>query len=343
MPRPELVFPIAEAPPHGIPTEVAPGVYWLRMPLPFSLDHINLWIIEDEDGWNLIDTGIGTETCVELWRKIMLENKDAKPVKRIFVTHMHPDHVGLAGWLCRKWQVPLFMSRTDYLMCRVLVADSYREAPEAGIQFYASAGLTAEQLEYYEAKFGGYGKMIKPLPEQYERLQDGDEFVMAGHTWQVIVGTGHAPEQMTFLCEALNLYISGDQLLPGISSNVSVWPTEPNSNPLQDWLDSCAKLEQRLPADVLVLPAHERPFQGAPARLQHLQQGHQKGLDKLLAACDEPKRVVDLFSCLFRRAIDNSVLTLAVGETLAHLNLLVHNGQLNRTTDSNGVHWYQQA
>ena len=341
MPRPDLDFPFAEAPAEGVPTAVAPGVYWLRMPLPFSLDHINLWIIEDDDGWNLIDTGIGTEACVELWRKIMLENKDAKPVKRIFVTHMHPDHVGLAGWLCKKWNVPLFMSRNDYLMCRVLVNDSYREAPEAGIQFYASAGLTADQLEYYEAKFGGYGKMIKPLPDQYQRLQDGDTFTMANQTWEVIEGTGHAPEQMTFLCRDLNLYISGDQLLPSISSNVSVWPTEPESNPLQDWLDSCAMLQQKLPEEVLVLPAHERPFKGAHKRLQHLIDGHTRGLDKLVDACHQPMRVVDLFSCLFRREIDNVVLTLAVGETMAHLNLLIAAGRLHRTTDAQGVHWYQ--
>ncbi len=343
MPKPNLHFPITEAPAQGIPTAVAPGVYWLRMPLPFSLDHINLWIIEDDDGWNLIDTGIGTEACVELWRKIMLDNKDAKPVKRIFVTHMHPDHVGLAGWLCKKWDVPLYMSRTDYLMCRVLVNDSYREAPEAGLQFYASAGLSEEQLEYYQTKFGGFGKMIKPLPDQYQRLQEGDSFTMANHSWEIIKGTGHAPEQMTFLCRDLNLYISGDQLLPSISSNVSVWPTEPDSNPLQDWLDSCAMLQEKLPEDVLVLPAHERPFTGAYERLQHLQDGHQRGLDKLLAACNQPKRVVDLFSCLFRREIDNTVLTLAVGETMAHLNLMIVKGLLSRHTDAHGVHWYKRT
>ncbi len=337
-----LSFPFCEPPQVGQLFKVANGVHWLRMPLPFSLNHINLWILEDEDGWNLIDTGIGTESCIEIWRQVMREHQHEKPVKRIFVTHMHPDHVGLAGWLCRKWQAPLHMSRTDYLTCRVMAADSFREPPEAGMQFYAAAGLDQEQLDYYAAKFGGFGKMIKPLPDQYIRLQDGDTYTMAGHEWQVIKGTGHAPEQMTFLCPELNLYISGDQLLPGISSNVSVWPTEPESNPLQDWLDSCAMLKQRLPDDVLVLPAHERPFNGAHNRLDNLITEHHRSLQKLLEACAQPRCVVDLFKHLFRREVDNTVLTLAVGETLAHLNFLLASGKLFRTTDAKGVHWYQQ-
>ncbi|MDP6190192.1 MAG: MBL fold metallo-hydrolase, partial [Gammaproteobacteria bacterium] len=232
--------------------------------------------------------------------------------------------------------------RTDYMMGRILAADQSREAPATATQFYTAAGLDQQQLEYISNNYGGYSRMVKPLPDQYQRLQDGNVIHMAGHNWQVIVGTGHAPEHITFFCAELNLYISGDQLLPSISSNVSVWPTEPNSNPLQDWLDSCAKLQQILPTDTLVLPAHERPFQGAHGRLTELQNDHQKGLEKLLDTCQTPKRVVDLFDCLFRRKVGHSVLTLAVGETVAHLNLLLKTGKLQRITDADGVHWYQQ-
>ncbi|MDP6968412.1 MAG: MBL fold metallo-hydrolase [Gammaproteobacteria bacterium] len=343
MSRQYLTFPIDTPPPEGQPQEIFPGIYWLRMPLPFSLNHINLWILEDEDGWTLIDTGIGSVACMDIWQQVMQEFTQKKPFHRVIVTHFHPDHVGLAGWLCQVWQVPLYMSRTDYIMGRILAADQSCEAPVTATEFYAAAGLSPAQLDHFKAKYGGYSKLVKPLPEQYQRLQDGHIIEMAGHNWQIIVGTGHAPEHITFFCADLNLYISGDQLLPSISSNVSVWPTEPNGNPLQDWLDSCEKLHHLLPRDVLVLPAHERPFQGAHPRLLELQDDHQQGLSKLLEACQKPKRVVDLFGSLFKRKVDNAVLTFAVGETIAHLNLLLTKGKLQRTTDAHGVHWYQQT
>ena len=336
-----LQFPIGEAPAMGQPMEVADGVYWLRMPLPFSLNHINLWLLEDNDGWTIVDTGINTLATKDLWQQVFDSHLKNKPVNQLIVTHLHPDHVGLAGWLCEIWDLELQMSRTDYMACRVLMSDTGKPAPKAAINFYQRAGVSDEQLAVYKAKFGGYGKSIYPMPDSFIRLQDNETVVMAGQQWHIIVGRGHAPEHLCLMCPALNVFIAGDQLLPSISSNVSVWPTEPHSNPLKDWLDSCAMLQQKVPADVLVLPSHGQVFFGAHQRLQRLIDGHEKSLVKIVAACAQPQRNVDLFSHLFRRPITDDVLTLAVGETQAHLNYLVSKNKLQTSTDDMGAIWYQ--
>ncbi|MDC9719549.1 MAG: MBL fold metallo-hydrolase [Gammaproteobacteria bacterium] len=335
-----LQFPISEAPDMGQPLAVADGVYWLRMPLPFSLNHINLWLLEDEAGWTIVDTGINTQTCKKLWQQVFDTHLKGKPVHQLIVTHLHPDHVGLAGWICETWGLTLQMSRTDYMACRVLMSDTGKPAPQAAIDFYKAAGVNDEQLESYKKKFGGYGKGIYAMPNSFMRLEDGGQVTMAGHTWEIIVGKGHAPEHLCLYCPVLNVFIAGDQLLPTISSNISVWPTEPYSDPLKEWLDSCAMLQQRIPGDVLVLPSHGQVFFGAHQRLQRLIDGHEKSLVKLLEACLVPQRNVDLFSHLFRRPITDDVLTLAVGETQAHINYLVAKNKL-KISSNNGAIWYQ--
>lgn len=336
-----LQFPISEAPAMGQPMAVADGVYWLRMPLPFSLNHINLWLLEYNDGWTIVDTGINTLATKKLWQQVFDNHLKNKPVNQLIVSHLHPDHVGLAGWLCEIWDLELQMSRTDYMACRILMSDTGKPVPKAAINFYQRAGVSDEQLAVYKAKFGGYGKSIYPMPDSFIRLQDNATVTMAGQKWHIIVGRGHAPEHLCLMCPALNVFIAGDQLLPSISSNVSVWPTEPHSNPLKDWLDSCAMLQQKIPADVLVLPSHGQVFFGAHQRLQRLIDGHEKSLVKILAACVQPQRNVDLFSHLFRRPITDDVLTLAVGETQAHLNYLVSKNKLQTSTDDMGAIWYQ--
>jgi glyoxylase-like metal-dependent hydrolase (beta-lactamase superfamily II) len=336
-----LQFPISVAPEMGQPLAVAKGVYWLRMPLPFSLNHINLWLLEDSQGWTIVDTGINTKACKEIWQQVFDQHLKGKPVTQLIVTHLHPDHVGLAGWLCERWNLSLQMSRTDYMACRVLMADTGKKAPLEATEFYRCAGVSEQQLDAYKSKFGGYGKGIYSMPNSFVRLQDNDTVTMADTQWQIIVGRGHAPEHLCLYCPSLNVLIAGDQLLPSISSNVSVWPTEPRSNPLKEWLESCAMLQQKLPADVLVLPSHGQVFFGAHPRLQRLIDGHEKSLVKLLDACAQPQRNVDLFSQLFRRPISDDVLTLAVGETQAHVNYLVAQNKLQSHADAKGVLWYQ--
>jgi glyoxylase-like metal-dependent hydrolase (beta-lactamase superfamily II) len=322
---------------------VADGIQWLRMPLPFALDHINLWLVEDDDGWAVVDTGIDSGTSRKVWRNTIADVMGDKPINHVVVTHLHPDHVGCAGWLTDEFDIDLWMTRDEYLLCRVLVADTGRDAPEEGTGFYHAAGFPADALHRYEEMFGMFGKFVAPLPEAYKRLKEGDRLTFAGHTWDVLVGRGHSPEHACFLDAERNLFVSGDQLLPTISSNVSVYPTEPKANPLKDWLHSLRTLKASLPDNVLVLPAHGKPFRGAHERLDALIEEHVIGLEKLLDHCREPRRAVDAFPALFRSRITDSKLMMATGESLAHLNYLIDDGSLISEIDADGVNWYRQT
>ncbi len=347
-----LVYPCGEPPEAAQTREIAPGVLWIRMPMPFALDHINLWAIRDGDaadadaGWAIVDTGLQTLDTATAWRKLLAPSGAlaGQRVTRVLVTHMHPDHIGMAGWMTRRFDCRLWMTRLEYLNCRVLAADTGREAPEDGVRFYRQAGWSEDDLENYRARFGGFGKMIHQLPDSYQRLQDGQRLQIGAHEWQVVVGKGHSPEHACFHCPALGLFISGDQVLPKISSNVSVFPTEPEADPLGDWLASIAKIKREVPDEVLVLPAHNDPFKGLHARLDHLSGGHERGLGRLRAALHEPRRAVDVFGSLFARNITSEpqLLGLATGESQAHLNYLVQRGEVTVNV-TEGVAWYLLA
>ncbi len=343
--RAALNYPLGDTVPEvGETIEIAPGVHWLRMPLPFSLKWINLWLIDDgPKGWTIVDTGMPLEDTKAAWRKIFDEKLGGRAVWRVIVTHMHPDHIGNAGWLTRKFPgAEFWISRLEYITCRLLVADTGREAPQAGIDFYVKAGWGEDLIANYKARFGGFGRAVSRLPDAYQRLEDGLELEMAGQTWRVIMGSGHSPEHACLFCPALNVLISGDQLLPRISSNVSVFPTEPAADPLKDWLESCEKLKAALPANVLVLPAHNEPFTGAHDRLDHLVHGHEIALKRLKQRLgQEPRRAVDVFPAIFGRKIGDDVISMATGEALAHINCLIWRGEVVSETDQDGVVWYR--
>ena len=343
MAKAAINYEFESRPDIGTTMLIADGMHWLRMPLPFDLSHINLWLLEDDDGWAVVDTGVGTEHCKEVWQATIAEVMGDKPIKHVVVTHLHPDHVGCAGWLTDEFDIDLWMTRDEYLLCRVLVADTGRDAPEKGIQFYKTAGFPEASLARYKKMFGGFGKFVTKLPEAYKRLSAGEKLTFAGHTWDVLIGRGHSPEHACFLDVERNLFISGDQLLPTISSNVSVYPTEPNANPLRDWIASLNMLKSRLPDDVLVLPAHGKPFRGAHSRLDALIDEHMDGLAALHDLCKQPRRAIDAFPALFKAHISSKLLMLATGESIAHLNYLVDDGSLVAEPDADGVLWYQRT
>ncbi|MEQ1708561.1 MAG: MBL fold metallo-hydrolase [Terricaulis sp.] len=340
--RPQLVYPLGDPPPAGEAREIAPGVYWVRMPLPFALKWINLWLLEDGEGWTIVDTGVALEETREHWRSIFGATLKGKPVKRVVCTHMHPDHMGLAGWICRKFGAPLWMSRLEYTTGRVLVADTGREAPEEGVQFYHAAGWDEEALASYKARFGGFGKAVSRMPDSYRRIAEGDVIDIGGRPWRVIMGNGHSPEHACLWQEELRLFISGDQVLPRISSNVSVFPTEPEGDPLADWIGSCHKLAAAMPGDVLVLPSHNEPFHGLHERLANLIDGHERSLARIVNRLrQEPRRAVDLFGALFARKIGGDLLGMATGEAIAHANCLIGRGLARRVLDGEGVIRYE--
>ena len=354
--RHALSYPCGEPPAPGQVKEVGPGVLWLRMPLPFSLNHINLWALADEDeqgqGWAIVDTGVKTPDVLAAWRLLIADDGALAAlgrgtrITRIICTHMHPDHVGMAGWLTRKFQCRLWMTRLEYLTCRTLAADAGREAPDDAIRFYRQNGWPEEALDVYRARFGGFSKYLHALPDSFRRIADGEQLRIGDSDWQVVVGRGHSPEHACLVNPALGLMISGDQVLPRISSNVSVFPTEPEADPLGDWMESLTRLRATLSNDLLVLPAHGEPFNGLHARLDRLMQGHERGLQRLRRSLAEaPKRAIDVFGALFARPIDSKgeLLGMATGESLAHINYLVARGEARCEIDAAGVRRYGAA
>lgn len=341
-----ISYPFATPPLPGVPEQIAPGVQWLRLPLPVSLGAINVWLLADGPGTALVDTGIHDDQTVVLWRALLEGVLSEAPLTRVIATHLHPDHVGMAGWLTRQTGTRLWMTRLEYLQCRMLASDCARPAPEETLAFYRRAGWDEQTLERYRQRFGSFGRMISPLPDSYRRIRDGERLNIGGHFWDVVVGAGHSPEHACLYDAGRKLLISGDQVLPRISSNVSVQPSEPDADPLQDWLESLATLRRCVPDDVLVLPSHNKPFRGLHMRIEQLLADAHGALDRLRGGLDEPQRVIDLFRLLFSTAVrsdDPTRFTLATGETLACLNHLLLRGEVSVELDDQGVAWYRST
>jgi len=342
MSPPDVQYAFDARPGNGDTHSVADGIRWLRMPLPFALNHINLWLVRDTGGWAIVDTGLGDDASREHWETLLSSGDLSDPLTRVLVTHMHPDHVGGAGYLARRFGIDLWMAREEYLLCRVLVADTGRDAPDEGVAFYRAAGYPEEALARYRRMFGFFGRYVTPLPETYHRLADRQIVTIGGSPWEVVVGRGHSPEHACLFDADRNIIIGGDMLLPAISANVSVYPTEPRANPLREWLESLAAIRGRIPADVLVLPAHGKPYFGAHARIDAMIAEHRSRLDALLEYCAEPRRAIDVFPALYRRDVNKDNLMFATGEALAHLNYLVEESLL-RVERDDGIDWYRRT
>lgn len=335
-----LTYPFEGAPSAGEAIAVASGVLWLRLSLPMALNHINLYAIEDGDGWAVVDAGLATDLSREGWATALAGVLGGRPVTRVICTHMHPDHIGLAGWLCEQFDAPLLMSRTEYVTARMLLADEALGPPAGAESFYRAAGWLDEQVARWRDGYGGFSRMVQDFPRDYRRVQDGDVLSIGGEDWRVVVGEGHSPEHVCLWREKDNVFIAGDQILPRISSNISIWPTEPEADPLGDWLRSLAALKDRLPDDLLVLPAHGEPFYGVTLRLEALIRGHETALKRLEKTLRAPCRAVDAFGALFARPVGDAVLGMATGEALAHLNYLERQGRVRRVRDGEGVDWW---
>lgn len=338
-----LTYPCGPPPGPGDAIEVADGVLWLRTPLPMALDHVNVWALRDGAGWTVVDTGVQLPATEAAWERAFAGALRGEPVARVICTHMHPDHVGLAGWMTRRFGVRLWMTRIEYLTGRVLIADAGSAAPDEGAAFHHAAGWDSAALDAYRARFGQFARAVSALPASYRRIVDGEFVEIGGQAWRVIVGEGHSPEHACLHQAELRVLIAGDQVLPTISPNVSVFPTEPDADPLGAWLTSLARLRREVPDDALVLPSHGLPFRGLHERLDALAEGHRVALDRLERSLAEPKRAVEVFGALFARPIDGGLLGMATGESLAHLNRLTRERRAVRETDAQGVWRWRRA
>ncbi|RPE66268.1 glyoxylase-like metal-dependent hydrolase (beta-lactamase superfamily II) [Pacificibacter maritimus] len=331
------------APEGAAVSEVADGVYWVRMPLPMVLNHVNVYVLDDGDGWTIVDTGVDTKTSRRIWTDLLTGPLQAKPVKRLIVTHHHLDHVGLAGWFVAEHGVELLMTRTAYLMARMLQMDIQdRPTPEM-IGFWKSCGMAPEILEarLLERPFNT-SDLVSPLPLGFTRLQDGDTITIGGRLWDVKCGDGHAPEHATFWSRDGRLILSGDQLLGSISPNIGVSATEPFADTVGDWITSCEKFQPFASDDQLVLTGHKLPYYGLPARLDNLIKNHHSALDRLLTFLAEPRTACDCFTLLFKRDIKASEYGLAMAEAMAHCVHLYHNGRVTRSTREDGTILWQR-
>ncbi|MGH7275688.1 MAG: MBL fold metallo-hydrolase [Candidatus Rokuibacteriota bacterium] len=337
-----LDYPWAQPPAPGAVTAVASGIRWLRMPLPFQLNHINLWLLEDGPGWTIVDTGAGLDDTQALWERIFAERLDGRRVTRVLVTHFHPDHMGNAGWLTARWKTDLWCTQAEWLYAQF--AWRAREAADAEprLAHYRRHGCGEGVLAQLRHRMNPYPELVPTLAPEFHRVRDGDTLVIGGRRWEVLTVLGHAPEHACLWNREAGVLISGDQVLPKITTNVSVWSEQPLGNPLRLYLDSFERFRP-MAADTLVLPSHGLPFRGLHARLAQLRDHHEARLGEALDALLEPRSAAELIPTLFRRELDVHQLGFALGESLAHLNFLEADGRAARAVGEDGVHRFVKA
>jgi glyoxylase-like metal-dependent hydrolase (beta-lactamase superfamily II) len=328
--------PFPTPPAEGDAVTVAPGILWLRLPLPMALDHVNVYALEDADGWTIIDAGLSSRRGKAIWGRLLAGPLQGKPVARVVLTHHHPDHVGLAGWF-QSQGAELLATRTAWLYARMLTLDVQDRPVAETLTFYRRAGMSEAELakRATERPFN-FADVVDPLPLGFTRLTEGQTLTLAGRRWTVRIGHGHAPDHATLWSDD-GIILGGDQLLPGISANIGVYPTEPDADPLTNWLASCRAFQPHATDSQLVLPGHKLPFTGLPFRLVQMIENHDHALARLLDQLSTPRVAVECFQPLFRREIGAGEFGLALVEAVAHLNCLLQRGLVLRSLTAAGA------
>ena len=338
-----LRYPRETPPELGKAIEVAEGVLWIRLPLPMALDHVNVYALDDGDSWTVVDTGIYSKRSVKLWEEVLAGPLQGRPVGRVILTHHHPDHVGMAGWLMARFGAELMTTRTAWLFARMLILDEEARPTQQALDYWRSAGMDPEIFQTRaEQRPYNFADICHPLPVGYRRVKQGDVVHVGGRDWDVHIGNGHAPEHLTMWSRDDNLVIAGDQIIASISPNLGVYPTEPEADPVADWLEACGRLAALAREHHLVLSGHKLPFYGLPVRMRQLIENHHGALDRLRAHLSEPRTATQCFGPLFKRNINEGIYGLAMVEAVAHLNHLHQAGEITRHRRKDGA-WLWQS
>jgi len=337
-----LIHPWPEPPAGGTAITVAPGIQWIRMPLPFALNHINLWLLEDGDGVTAVDTGVGLPPTRAFWEALFAGALAERPIVRVLVTHFHPDHIGNADWLTQRFGVELWCPQAEWLMAQLAWQGMGGNNAELRRSHYRRHGVGEAQLDAFADRGNQYRKLVPAVAPQFYPVREGDDIRIGGRRWRAFTVRGHAPEHACLYSDEASVLISGDQVLPRITTNVSVWPDQPRANPLRLYLDSLKRFRP-LPEDTLVLPSHGLPFRGLHQRLDYLSHHHEARLAETLDALAQPLSAAELVPVLFRRQLDAHQLGFAIGEALAHLHYLEADGQAERVADAGGIHRFRKA
>ena len=339
----KLDYPFSKRPPDGGTIEVTPNIFWLRMPLPIALNHINLWLLEGDEGWTIIDSGMATKESKTIWNNIFTKSLKKKPVEEILITHMHLDHSGLAGWLANKWNIEPHFTEKEFLETVKINNGMNDDQQRIYLDYYKKCGYDEEAQLHFIERNKYRQSLVTNLESGFQELDDQQTVKLSNGLWQIIIAQGHSPSHACLFSEENNVFICGDVLLPRITPNVSVNPAYPDGNPLKDWLDSLENIKQKIPDDLLVLPSHGYPYKGAHLRIETILKNHHDKLNKIYENIDEPKTVVELFSVLFESQINKHNIVLAVGETMSHLNYLVAESKLSKSIDKNGLYSFSRT
>ena len=340
----QIRYPWEKPPKHGETIQVAEGLYWIRLPLPLKLDHVNVYALDDGDGWTIIDTGMGSPETKGIWGDLLSGPLSGKPVKRVVLTHHHPDHVGLAGWFQNDHGAELWTTRTAYLMARMLTLDVQETPPPEILTFWQRAGMDPKILAKRASdKVFNFADTVSPIALGYKRIMQDDVLSMGGRDWTVHIGNGHAPEHATFWSQSDNLVIAGDQIISSISPNLGVYATEPEADPVGEWLETCERLYQIANSKHVVFSGHKLPFSGLPFRLKQLIGNHHSTLKRLLKFLDSPQSAAECFQPLFKRCIGEGEYGLALIESIGHLNHLFKGKKVFRTLDPDGAYRFKRG
>jgi len=336
-----LDYPFSKRPPNGDVIEVFPNLYWLRMPLPIALNHINLWLLEGDKGWTIVDSGMSNDESKEIWVNLFERLFKGKTLEKLLITHMHLDHSGLAGWLSDYWKVDPYFTEKEYHETQILSKGLEKSQELIALDFYKSCGYDDASIKRYLERVNLRKTLVTPLNRGYKKIENKDTVFLGNTEWEIVIAKGHSPEHACLYSKENNIFICGDVLLPRITPNISVRPFHAETNPLFDWIKSLKEIKERIPDDALILPSHGYPYYGAHKRIDAIIEDHMNKIETLFAFCKEPKNVIEVFPALFVNEINENSLILAVGESLAHLNYLIGEDKMKMKKNNEGINYYQ--